>query len=79
MSLRKCTMVTCNCKLRRCLLADTSANHMTQSLGTLVPHLVQILYSIVWLAIIHMCQDPRVPRAVQYVHRLFTLGSQRMY
>ena len=50
-------MLTCNCKLRRCLLADTSDNHIAQSRFTFVTHLVQISYSFTVLAIIHKYQE----------------------
>ena len=50
-------MFTYNWKLRRCRVADTSADHMAQSLATLVPYQVQIRYYIALLAIVHMYQE----------------------
>ena len=67
-------MITCNCKLCKFILADTSANHMTQSLGTLLSHLVQVLYPVALLDIVSS-YVLGVPRAVQFVHHLLTLGS----
>ena len=54
MSFRISTMFARDCTLRICLLADTSANQLAQSLATHVLHLVQFLYSIALLAIVHM-------------------------
>ena len=59
MSIRKCIMFTGNCKLRRGSLADMSADHMAQSFGTVVPHIVQILYSIALLGKVHMYQSTK--------------------
>ena len=67
MSFRKCTLITYNCVLLRCLLADTSVNHMVRSRGTLVPHLVRVSYSTTLLAIVHMSRD----------YYIFTLDCQR--
>ena len=74
--LRKCIMFTYNYKLPRWLLADASAKHVTQSRGTLVPHLVIVSYSIAQLAIKKYLA--RVPRAVQAVHQMLTLDSKRI-
>ena len=57
MSLRKCVMFTRSCKLRRRVLADTSANHMKQAPGLFVSHIVESLYAIALLAIVHMCLE----------------------
>ena len=57
MNFRKITMFACYCTLCMCLLADTSVNQMAQCVATHVLHLVQILYSIALLAIVHMCQE----------------------
>ena len=66
MSFRKCTIFISNCLLLRCSLADTSTNHMARSRGTLVPHLVRILYSKTLLTLVHMNQG----------YYMLTLGSQ---
>ena len=55
MSPKKCTMFKSSCKLRICLLADTSASHMALSLGRIGPHIVQF-FSIALLAVVNMCQ-----------------------
>ena len=53
--------------LRRCVLADTSANDMARSRGTLVAHLVRFLYSIALYVIVHMYHE----------YHILMLGSQR--
>ena len=53
--------------LRRCVLADTSANEMARSRSALVPHLVRYSYSIALYVKVHMYQE----------YHLLTLGSQR--
>ena len=77
--LRKNTMVSWNCNLRRRWLADTSANHATQSTwnasgyeGTFVPHIDHIAYCISSLAIVHMYQE-------QYSLYTICYTSQRTY
>ena len=72
-SLRSFTLITCNCKLRRCVLADTSANHMPQSHDKIVPHLVQVSSSIASLAIVHMSQEYQQP------YSLYTLSCQGVF
>ena len=76
MNLTKFTLLTCICKLRRYFLKHKSANHMSQSNGTLEPHLVKLLSLFASLTLVHM-YVPRVPKAVQLVHHMLTIGSQR--
>ena len=57
MSFRKSALIAGNCMLCRCLLADTSPNPMAPSLATNFPHLIQFLYSLALLAIVHMWQE----------------------